>query len=130
MCHLAERLFQRLDRTFGCAGSAGNVVEELDNCMAADETFSSVQALQDAIAKDVEQRIATAHMRLPPSKPEAGRVASILNNAPGIILAKTIDTIPDSKHAKDVPWPHNIESACGMRIWPRRDLKSLHKVKG
>lgn len=68
--------------------------------MAADETFSSVQALQDAIAKDVEQRIATAHMRPPPSKPAAARGASILNNAPGTILAKTIDTVPNSKHAE------------------------------
>ena len=101
--HLSERLFQRLNRNAGCAGSAGSVVEELHNCMAADETFSSVQALQDAIAKDVEQRIATAHMRPPPSKPAAARGASILNSAPGNILAKIIDTEPDSKHAKDGP---------------------------
>ena len=100
-------------------GSAGSVVEELHNCMAADETFSSVQALQDAVAKDVEQRIATAYMRPPPSKPAAARGASILNSAPGNILAKMIDTEPDSKHAKDGPWPRNIGSACGMRLWPR-----------
>ena len=31
--------------------------------MAADETFSSARALQEATAKDVEQRIATAHIR-------------------------------------------------------------------
>ena len=61
--------------------------------MAADETFSSVQALQDAIAKDVEQRIATAHLRPPPSKPAAARGASILNSAPGDILAKIVDTV-------------------------------------
>ncbi len=77
-----------MNRDAGCAGSAGSVAEELHNCMAADETFSSVQALQDAIAKDVERRIATAHMRPPPSKPAAARGASILNNAPGNILAK------------------------------------------
>ena len=42
--------------------------EVRDDFMAADETFSSVEALQEAIAKDVEQRIATAHLRLMPSK--------------------------------------------------------------
>lgn len=106
--HLVERLCQRLNRDAGCAGSAGSVVEELHNCMAADETFGSVQALQDAIAKDVEQRIATAHMRPLPSKTAAARGASILNGAPGDILVKSIDRTPDSKHAKDVPGPHNI----------------------
>lgn len=35
--------------------------------MAADETFSSVKALQEATAKDVQQRIATAHLRPLPS---------------------------------------------------------------
>jgi len=88
MCHLVQRLFQRLNRDAGCTGSAGSVVEELHNCMAADETFSSVQAFQDAIAKDVEQRIANAHMGPPPSKPAAARGASILHSAPGIILTK------------------------------------------
>ena len=35
--------------------------------MAADATFSDARALQEAIAKDVEQRIATAHLRPMPS---------------------------------------------------------------
>ncbi len=96
--------------------------------MAADETFSSVQALQDAIAKDVEQRIATAHMRPPPRKPAAARGASILNSAPGNILAKIIDTVPDSEHAKDVFWSHNSESACDMTIWTRRNRVSLEEL--
>ncbi len=79
--------------------------------MAADETFSSVQALQHAIAKDVEQRIATAHMRAPTSKPAAARGASRLNSPPGNILAKIVDTIPDGKHAKDESCPLHHESA-------------------
>lgn len=35
----------------------------LDDFMAADETFSSARALQEATAKDVEQRMATAHLQ-------------------------------------------------------------------
>ena len=47
--------------------------------MAADETFSSARALQDATAKDVEQRIATAHLRpmpghVGPSRPQGLRL--------------------------------------------------------
>ncbi len=107
-------------------------MEELHSCMAADETFSSVEALQDAIAKDVEQRIATAHMRPPPSKPAAARGASVLNNAPGNTLAKIMEPTSDSKHAQGVRWPRHTKSAYDKRIWPRQTqvclLKSLHKA--
>ena len=50
------------------AGRSSNQDVDLHDWMAADETFSSVEALHEAIAKDVEQRIATAHLRAPPSK--------------------------------------------------------------
>lgn len=41
--------------------------------MAADETFSSVKALQEATAKDVQQRIATAPLRPLPSSAALSR---------------------------------------------------------
>ena len=47
---------------------------ELDDFMAAKETFSSTTALQQAITKDVEQRIATAHLRPVPSRPASIRL--------------------------------------------------------
>ncbi|KAL0020040.1 hypothetical protein WJX77_006948 [Trebouxia sp. C0004] len=98
-------------------GSADNVVEELHNCMAADDTFSSVQALQDAVAKDVEQRIATAHMRPLPSKPAAARGASNLNNAPGTkrkfaapfteLSLNTQPLLPKAQQAGNPPGPNS-----------------------
>ena len=65
-----------------CLGAGDGHAIELDNFMAADETFSSTQALQDAIAEDVEQRIATAHLRAVPSKPATSR-PSVVQVAPG-----------------------------------------------
>ena len=56
---------------------------ELDDFMAADETFSSVQAFQDALVRDVEQRIATIHLRPLPSKPAAPRGQSSAKVQPG-----------------------------------------------
>ena len=136
MCHLVQRLFQRLNRDAGCTGSAGNVVEELHNCMAADETFSSVQALQDAIAKDVEQRIATAHMRPPPSKPAAARGASVLNSFPGDILAKIVDTVQTVSMLEMYLGiaTFNLHVWESLRVWPKQQeqmclLNSLHDAK-
>lgn len=45
--------------------------------MAADETFSNVKALQEATAKDVQQRIATAHLRPVPSSAVLSRPLGI-----------------------------------------------------
>lgn len=50
--------------------------------MAADETFSSARALQEATAKDVQQRIATAHLRPMPSHAAPARPQAI-RTAPG-----------------------------------------------
>ena len=53
-----------------CAG----VAEEHDllgHFMAADETFTNMTILHEAIAKDVEQRIATMHLRQPSGRPAA-----------------------------------------------------------
>ena len=49
----------------------------LDDFMAADATFSDTRALQEAIAKDVEQRIATAHLRPMPSNAAPSRSHSL-----------------------------------------------------
>ena len=46
-----------------CSGAEPLCVAPLDDFMASDETFSSVKALQEATAKDVQQRIATVHLR-------------------------------------------------------------------
>ena len=54
------------------AGAAGGV-QLLNDFMAADDTFTSTAALHEAIAEDVEQRIATLHLRQPPSEPAASR---------------------------------------------------------
>ena len=60
------------------SGAKSACMAVLDDFMAADETFNSARALQEATAKDVEQRIATAHLRpmpshVAPSRPQAIR---------------------------------------------------------
>lgn len=60
-------MLSHTDKRHCCSGTEAAGVAVLDDFMAADVTFSDARALQEAIAKDVEQRIATAHLRPMPS---------------------------------------------------------------
>ena len=71
-----------------CSGAAAACEAGLDDFMAADETFSSVKALQEATAKDVGQRIATAHLRPLPSTGASSRPQGI-HPIPGKSLLET-----------------------------------------
>ena len=61
-----------------------NDVEELQDFMASEDAFRSLPALQAAIAKDVEQRIQTCHLREPALIDPAPKCAA---QHPGIHVA-------------------------------------------